>query len=52
MAKLELFARERRDGWKCLGNEIDGSDIAVATIDHMRPSAEFLYFSLISVEIK
>ena len=27
------------------------SDIAGATIDHMRPSAEFLYFTLISVEI-
>ena len=30
MTKLELFARERREGWKCLGNEIDGSDISVA----------------------
>lgn len=26
-AKLELFARQVRDGWTCLGNEIDGSDI-------------------------
>lgn len=24
---LELFARKKRDGWTCLGNEIDGKDI-------------------------
>lgn len=24
---LELFARRQRDGWTCLGNEIDGLDI-------------------------
>jgi N6-adenosine-specific RNA methylase IME4 len=24
---LELFARRPRDGWRCLGNEIDGQDI-------------------------
>jgi N6-adenosine-specific RNA methylase IME4 len=29
-SKLELFARKRRKGWRCLGNEIDGSDISVA----------------------
>ncbi len=27
VSKLELFARERADGWTCLGNEIDGMDI-------------------------
>jgi N6-adenosine-specific RNA methylase IME4 len=26
-SKLELFARECRDGWNCIGNEIDGRDI-------------------------
>jgi N6-adenosine-specific RNA methylase IME4 len=29
-SKLELFARKKRPGWRCLGNEIDGSDISVA----------------------
>ncbi len=28
--KLELFAREVRSGWVCLGNEIDGRSIRVA----------------------
>lgn len=27
---LELFARRRRPGWACLGNEIDGLDISTA----------------------
>lgn len=27
---LELFARRPRDGWRCLGNEIDGQDIRAA----------------------
>jgi len=25
--RIELFARERSEGWDCLGNEIDGKDI-------------------------
>ncbi len=25
--RLELFARQKREGWDCLGNEIDGKDI-------------------------
>jgi N6-adenosine-specific RNA methylase IME4 len=25
--RIELFAREKIDGWDCLGNEIDGKDI-------------------------
>lgn len=25
--RVELFAREKRDGWVCLGNEIDGLDL-------------------------
>lgn len=25
--RVELFAREKYDGWDCLGNEIDGKDI-------------------------
>jgi N6-adenosine-specific RNA methylase IME4 len=25
--RIELFAREKTDGWDCLGNEIDGKDI-------------------------
>lgn len=28
--KLELFGREKREGWTVLGNEIDGKDIAMA----------------------
>ncbi len=27
---LEMFARRKRDGWTCLGNEIDGKDIRSA----------------------
>lgn len=27
LPKVELFARQQRDGWVCLGNEIDGLDI-------------------------
>lgn len=26
-SRLELFARRKRDGWLCLGNEIDGTDL-------------------------
>ncbi len=26
--RLELFARQKRNGWDCIGNEIDGLDIA------------------------
>jgi N6-adenosine-specific RNA methylase IME4 len=26
--KVELFARERADGWTCLGNEVTGNDMA------------------------
>jgi len=29
LSKLELFARQQRDGWLCLGNEITGNDIRV-----------------------
>lgn len=25
--RLEIFARELRDGWTCVGNEIDGKDV-------------------------
>ena len=25
--RIELFARQKTDGWKCVGNEIDGKDI-------------------------
>lgn len=25
--RIELFAREKVDGWDCIGNEIDGRDI-------------------------
>ena len=28
--RIELFARQRVDGWDCLGNEIDGQDIREA----------------------
>lgn len=28
LPKLELFARQQRNGWLCLGNEITGNDIA------------------------
>lgn len=27
LPRVELFAREKTDGWVCLGNEIDGKDI-------------------------
>jgi N6-adenosine-specific RNA methylase IME4 len=27
--RLELFARRQRDGWTCLGDEIDGRDAAM-----------------------
>ena len=27
LPRVELFAREKIDGWICLGNEIDGLDI-------------------------
>jgi N6-adenosine-specific RNA methylase IME4 len=27
LPRIELFAREKSDGWDCLGNEIDGRDI-------------------------
>ena len=27
LPRVELFAREKIDGWVCLGNEIDGLDI-------------------------
>ena len=28
--RIELFARCSTDGWKCIGNEIDGKDIRIA----------------------
>lgn len=27
---LEIFAREKRNGWRSIGNEIDGLDVVVA----------------------
>lgn len=27
LPRIELFAREKVDGWDCIGNEIDGRDI-------------------------
>ena len=35
LPRIELFAREKVDGWVCLGNEIDGLDIndAIKNID-------------------
>ena len=27
LPRIELFARNTYDGWRCLGNEIDGMDI-------------------------
>ena len=30
--RIELFAREKVDGWDCLGNEIDGKDIKESLI--------------------
>lgn len=32
-SKLEMFARRVRQGWTCLGNDIDGKDIRVAIQD-------------------
>ncbi len=32
LPRVELFARERADGWDCLGNEIDGMDIRDAIL--------------------
>jgi N6-adenosine-specific RNA methylase IME4 len=34
--RIELFARERTDGWVALGNEIDGKDIRVALFELIR----------------
>lgn len=31
--KLELFARQKREGWYCYGNEITGNDISVDLIE-------------------
>lgn len=33
VSRIELFAREKVDGWDCLGNEIDGRDIRDALKD-------------------
>jgi len=30
LPRIELFARQKTDGWDCLGNEIDGKDIQTA----------------------
>lgn len=30
LPRIELFAREKSEGWDCLGNEIDGRDIREA----------------------
>jgi len=36
--RLELFARERRTGWDCLGNETEGGDIRDAMLGLIQPS--------------
>lgn len=33
LPRIELFARQRYDGWDCLGNEIDGKDIRDAILE-------------------
>jgi N6-adenosine-specific RNA methylase IME4 len=33
---LELFARRQRIGWTCLGNELDGEDIAISFERYLR----------------
>jgi N6-adenosine-specific RNA methylase IME4 len=33
ISRIELFARERAEGWDALGNEIDGRDIRDALMD-------------------
>jgi N6-adenosine-specific RNA methylase IME4 len=30
LPRIELFARQETQGWKCLGNEIDGQDIRIS----------------------
>lgn len=30
LPRIELFAREKSEGWDCFGNEIDGRDIREA----------------------
>ena len=31
--RIELFARQRHDGWDCLGDEIDGRDIRESILE-------------------
>lgn len=31
--RIELFARERYEGWDCLGDAIDGKDIREAILE-------------------
>lgn len=33
LPRIELFARQRHEGWDCLGNEIDGRDIREAILE-------------------
>ena len=33
LPRIELFARQRYEGWDCLGNEIDGRDIREAILE-------------------
>lgn len=39
--RIELFARQRADGWDCLGNEIDGRDIREAILDYMEEGGTY-----------
>ena len=38
--RVELFARQRHDGWTSLGNEIDGRDIVTAVTEIANDSGE------------
>ena len=33
LPRIELFARQRYEGWDCLGDEIDGRDIREAILE-------------------
>ena len=35
LPRIELFARQKTEGWECLGNEIDGRDIREAILDYI-----------------
>jgi len=42
VSRVELFARQKYDGWVCLGDEIDGLDIrdAIQMVKEMEESQE------------